>query len=114
MHELGFVGAVNINQLLEEMRALDNSSDVQRLKWLLDLRAAQLDLRPIDTLEFARRLDRHKSQEEPMEFCCVAILVADDLTYGNCRVLQGFLANQVEFTVTRSEEDARHWLTTQT
>ena len=110
MHEIGFVGAVDIKQLLEEMSAQLVDPTTQRLKWLLDLRSAQLDLRPIEALEVARQLDKRKTEEDASQSCRVAMLVTDDLTYGNCRVLQGFLGNQVELTVTRSEEHARHWL----
>ncbi len=110
MHEIGFDGTVDIKRLVEEMRAQAPDPETQRLQWLLDLRTAQLDVRPMEALEFARQLDKHKSATNADETCRVAMLVTDDLTYGNCRVLQGFLGNHVELTVTRSEQDARNWL----
>ncbi len=110
MHEIGFDGTVDIKRLVEEMSAQASAPKTQRLKWLLDLRTAQLDVRPMEALEFARQLDRRNSVTNANQTCRVAMLVTDDLTYGNCRVLQGFLGNQVELTVTRSEQDARHWL----
>lgn len=102
-------GKIDANQFFHVLSEQPVARSHENLRWLIDLRLARFDADQSGSFELAQRINRWLPVRNEGAHR-IALLVTDDLSFGNSRVLRGYLTDAVDVLVSRCESEAMTWI----
>ena len=112
VHLVKMSGTVEPETLLQALDIDEPLQCTRRLRWLVDLRGAKLNLPNEGIGSVAAQIDRYRQDTTCREEkCYAAMLVSDPVSYGISRIVAAYLEpNDVIVRVSYDEREASDWL----